>query len=143
MKKSKISGFYKLNADERLKIVKEFAELTDSEVEQLKNTGALKMEIANRMVENVIGSVPIPLGIATNFLINNKDYLIPMAIEETSVIAAASYAAKMARKKGGFFTSSSNPIMIGQIEVVNVRNPHEARLAILKSKEKILEKEKY
>ena len=102
MKSSQISGFYKLSIEERLKIVKAFANLTKEEEKLIKNTGALKAEIANHMIENVIGTIAIPIGIAVNFLINGKDYLIPMAIEEPSVVAAASYAAKIARKRGGF-----------------------------------------
>jgi len=139
-KTSQISGFYKLSPKERVQIVKAFAALTDEEVEALQSTGSLRLELADRMIENVVGAFPLPLGIAVNFLINGKDYLIPMAIEEPSVVAAASYAAKMARVKGGFFTSSTEPIMIGQIQAVNVPNPSEAKKAILDAKEKILEK---
>ncbi len=140
MKTSEISGFYKLSLKERLQIVKEFADLTDEEADLLRSTGSLKLELADRMIENVIGAIPIPLGIAVNFLINSKDYLIPMAIEEPSVVAAASYAAKMARVKGGFHTSSTEPIMIGQVQVVGIRDPNKARMAILEEKEDILKK---
>ncbi len=137
---SQISGFYKLTPKKRVQIVKDFAGLTDEEVETLLSTGSLKMELANRMIENVVGAFPIPLGIAVNFLINGRDYLIPMAIDEPSVVAAASYAAKIARLKGGFFTSSTEPIMIGQIQAVNIDDPYGAKMAILASKEKILQK---
>jgi hydroxymethylglutaryl-CoA reductase len=123
-----------------VQIVKDFAGLTDEEVETLLSTGSLKMELANRMIENVVGVFPIPLGIAVNFLINGRDYLIPMAIDEPSVVAAASYAAKMARLKGGFFTSSTEPVMIGQIQAVNIDDPYGAKMAILAAKEKILQK---
>lgn len=92
------------------------------------------------MIENVIGAIPIPLGIAVNFLINNRDYLIPMAIEEPSVVAAASYAAKMAREGGGFFTSSTPPIMIGQIQAIGIQDPYAAKMRILQAKEEILNK---
>jgi len=92
------------------------------------------------MIENVIGAFPLPLGVATNFLINNRDYLIPMAIEEPSVVAAASHAAKMVRDGGGFNTSSTPPIMIGQIQVVNVKDPNGAKQRILRSKEEIMKK---
>ena len=92
------------------------------------------------MIENVVGAIPMPLGIGVNFLINNRDYLIPMAIEEPSVVAAASYAAKMVRDGGGFFTSSTPPIMIGQIQVVNVKDPHAARMRVIQAKEEILKK---
>jgi len=137
---SHISGFYKLSLNERIKLVKEFAGLTDEDVELLRAPGALNLDLAERMIENVVGTFPVPLGIAVNFLINSRDYLIPMAIEEPSVVAAASYAAKMARSKGGFFTSSTEPIMIGQIQTVKVKDPDKARLAILDTKEEILKK---
>jgi len=137
---SQISGFYNLSLDERIKLVKEFAGLTDEEVELLRAPGSLNLDLAERMIENVVGTFPVPLGIAVNFLINGRDYLIPMAIEEPSVVAAASYAAKMARRKGGFFTSSTEPIMIGQIQTVNVKDPNKARLAIFDAKEEILKK---
>ena len=140
MKTSEISGFYKLSIKDRLQLVKEFADLTDEEVKLVQSTGSLRLELADRMIENVIGAIPMPLAIAVNFLINGKDYLIPMAIEEPSVVAAASYAAKMARVKGGFHTNSTEPIMIGQVQVVGVKDPYRARNAILDSKEEILEK---
>jgi hydroxymethylglutaryl-CoA reductase len=139
-KTSELSGFYKLTPEERVQIVKEFAGLTTEEMQILQSTGSLKMELADRMIENVVGAIPIPLGIAVNFLINGRDYLIPMAIEEPSVVAAASYAAKMARSKGGFFTSSTEPIMIGQIQAVGIRNPYGAKMAILATKNDILKK---
>ena len=139
-KTSKLSGFYKLTPKERVQIVKEFAGLTDEEVEILQSTGSLKLELADRMIENVVGAIPIPLGIAVNFLINGKDYLIPMAIEEPSVVAAASYAAKMARLKGGFFTSSTEPIMIGQIQAVGIKDPYGAKMAIIAAKNEIIKK---
>ena len=123
-----------------MQIVKDFAGLTDEEVETLLSTGSLKLELANRMIENVVGPFPIPLGIAVNFLINGRDYLIPMAIDEPSVVAAASYAAKMTRAKGGFHTSSTEPIMIGQIQAVNIDDPYGAKMAVLAAKEKILQK---
>jgi len=139
-KTSQISGFYKLTPKERIQIVKRFAGLTDEEVKILQSTGSLPLELADRMIENVVGAIPIPLGIAANFLINGRDYLIPMAIEEPSVVAAASYAAKMARLKGGFFTSSTEPIMIGQIQAVGIENPYGAKMSILAAKSEILKK---
>ncbi len=137
---SEFQGFYKLTPKKRAQFVKEFAGLTNEEVKILRSTGSLKLEIADRMIENVVGTIPIPLGIAVNFLINGRDYLIPMAIEEPSVVAAASYAAKMARPKGGFFTSSTEPIMIGQIQTLGVENPSKAKIAILAAKNEILKK---
>lgn len=137
---SRISGFYKLSPEKRVQAVKDFAGLTDEEVKVLQSSSSLGLDLADRMIENVIGVFPLPLGIATNFLINKRDYLIPMAIEEPSVVAAASYAAKMARSKGGFFTSSTEPVMIGQIQAVDVPDPQEAKKAVLAAKKEILEK---
>jgi hydroxymethylglutaryl-CoA reductase len=137
-KTSELPGFYKLSPAERLKFVQEFAGLGDEEVELLRKTGALELEQANRMIENVIGTTELPVGIATNFLINGKDYIVPMAIEEPSVVAAASNAAKMARPRGGFYTESTPPVMIGQIQLVDVKNPSNAEKRILAEKERIL-----
>jgi hydroxymethylglutaryl-CoA reductase len=139
-KTSAISGFYKLSIDERLKVVKEFANLTDEEISMLKASSSLSLELADRMIENVIGVFPMPMGIAVNFLINRRDYLIPMVIEEPSVVAAASYGAKMTRSKGGIFTSSTEPIMIGQIQAVKIKDPYRARMAIIEAKDEILKK---
>ena len=137
-KSSSISGFYKLSPKERLALVKEFADLSDEECDLLQNTGSLPLAAADRMIENVVGAFPLPLGIGVNFLINNRDYLIPMAIEEPSVVAAASYAAKMVRDGGGFHTSSTPPVMIGQIQVVGISDPDAARLRVLEAKAEIL-----
>lgn len=139
-KSSAISGFYKLTPNERLAKIKEFADLTDEETAVLTKTSALPMEIADRMIENVVGVFPLPLGIGVNFQINSKDYLIPMATEEPSVVAAASYAAKMARDSGGFHTSSTVPLMIGQIQAVGIKDPYAARQRVLAAKEEILKK---
>src|SRR5712692_2169773 len=136
---SNLGSFYKLSVEERLRIVQEFSGLSDQEVNTLR-TGALPVPSAQRMIENVVGVLPVPLGIAVNFLVNDKDYLIPMAIEEPSVVAAASHAAKMARAKGGFKTSSTEPIMIGQVQLVKCPSPRDAEKAILSSKQDILDK---
>jgi hydroxymethylglutaryl-CoA reductase len=139
VKKSMISGFYKLKPKERLSLVKDFAGLSEEECDLLLNTGSLPLEAADRMIENVVGAFPLPLGIGVNFLINNRDYLIPMAIEEPSVVAAASYASKMARAGGGFHTSSTAPVMIGQIQVVNVADADEAKQRVLAATQEILD----
>jgi hydroxymethylglutaryl-CoA reductase len=123
-----------------LKLVKEFADLTEEEAVLLQDTGSLPLDLADRMIENVVGMFPLPLGIAVNFLINENDYLIPMAIEEPSVVAAASYAAKMVRDGGGFHTSSTSPIMIGQVQVLGVKDPYAARMRLLQEKAEILQK---
>lgn len=123
MKSSEFSGFYKLTPEERLGEVAEFAGLTEEEKDLLLNSGALSINQTDRMIENVIGVFQLPVGVAINFLINGKDYLIPMAVEEPSVVAAASNAAKIVRKTGGFYTSSTGPIMIGQVQVIGVKSP--------------------
>lgn len=115
-----------------------FADLTNDEVKLLSETGALKAELANRMIENIIGVMPVPLGIAVNFLINGKEYMVPMAIEEPSVVAAASHAAKLARPEGGFITNSTSPVMIGQIQIVDVKDPHGTKVEILSRRNEIL-----
>jgi hydroxymethylglutaryl-CoA reductase len=139
-KSSVISGFYKLSPKERLTLVKEFADLTEEETRLLQESCSLPIEVADHMVENFIGVFPEPMGVAVNFQINGKDYLIPMATEEPSVIAAASYAAKMVRDGGGFHTSSTEPIMIGQIQVAKLRDPEYAQAKILSSRLEILKK---
>jgi hydroxymethylglutaryl-CoA reductase len=138
-KTSKISGFYKLAPGERLKKVAEFADLSEEEVKALSQSGSLDLSIADIMIENVIGTLSMPLGVATNFKINGKDYIVPMCTEESSVVAAASNAAKISRLKGGFSTESDEPVMIGQIQLIDVPNPNEAKEAILANKEKLLE----
>jgi len=138
-KTSRIEGFYKLPMAERLKIVKTFADLTDEEAMALAGLGGADPSISDKMVENAVGSFHMPLGIAVNFRINDKDYLIPMAIEEPSVIAAASNSAKMARVKGGFWTSSTPPIMIGQVQLTGIKDPSRAKHVILERKHEILE----
>jgi hydroxymethylglutaryl-CoA reductase len=140
VKSSLISGFYKLSPKDRLALLKQFADLSDAECKLLGNTGSLPLDLADHMIENVVGAMPIPFGIGVNFLINEHDYLIPMVIEEPSVVAAASYAAKMVRDGGGFHTSSTPPVMIGQIQVVGVEEPEAAKLRVLGAKQEILKK---
>ena len=135
---SRIPGFYKLTPEERLRRVAEFANLTPEEQELLRRFGALDEATANRMIENVVGVFQLPLGIAVNFLINGRDYLIPMAIEEPSVVAAASNAAKMTREGGGVYTQSTESLMIGQIQLVDVKDPYGARCEVLRNKDEIL-----
>ncbi|MEM4389293.1 MAG: hydroxymethylglutaryl-CoA reductase, degradative [Candidatus Micrarchaeia archaeon] len=118
MKSSAISGFYKLSVEERVRLVKEFAGLSEAEVALLRN--ALSIETANRMIENVVGLHALPIGIATYFTINGRELLIPMVIEEPSVVAAASHAAKLARPGGGFQAEADASLMIGQIQLVGI-----------------------
>jgi hydroxymethylglutaryl-CoA reductase len=137
MRTSRIS-VYKLAPKERLELIKDFAGLNDDEITVLSNMGSLE-GLADRMIENAVGSMPLPVGIGANFVINGTDYLIPMAIEEPSVVAAASNAAKIARERGGFQTSSTEPIMIGQIQVTNIPDPLSAKFTILAHKQRILD----
>lgn len=138
-KSSEVSGFYRLSPQKRVQFVKNFSGLTDEEVEQLISMHSLKIEDANRMIENVVGGITLPMGVAVNFLIDGKDYLIPMAMEEASVVAASSKAAGIARKKGGFHTKYSGSIMRAQIQVIDV-DTKKATQAILKARKEILEK---
>src|SRR2546425_1091792 len=138
MKSSEVSGFYKKSPQDRWQVIQSFGELSDAEIETIQNTGALKFDQVDRMIENVVGAMPVPLGIAVNFQVNGREYLVPMAIEEPSVVAAASNAARMARGRGGFSASTSGPIMIGQIQLVGVSDPHGARMTILHHEDEIL-----
>ena len=138
MKKSNYSGFYKLSVEERLDEVVKFANLDKEDIENIKNTDALDISKADNMVENVIGRFTLPMGVALNFKINDKDYIIPMVSEEASVIAAASNAAKLARSSGGFYTSNTGSIMIAQIQIVGVKDVNYTRMVIYENKEKIL-----
>jgi hydroxymethylglutaryl-CoA reductase len=139
MKRSDISGFHKLSPEEKLRTVREFAGLDEEETGLIRKTGRLDLDTAGRMIENVIGTFELPFGIATNFMINGKDYIIPMVLEEPSVVAAASNAAKLARSSGGFTTESDEPVMIGQIQVVGVPDMERAKRDILANKERIFE----
>ncbi|HSA76383.1 MAG TPA: hydroxymethylglutaryl-CoA reductase, degradative [Nitrosarchaeum sp.] len=121
MSDSSISKFFEKTRKERLDIVSDFANLTDEELEILQNNeGGISFEKADKMIENAIGTFSLPLGIATSFKINGKDYLVPMVIEEPSVIAAASKGAKIARIKGGFKATADESYSIGQIQVLDV-----------------------
>ena len=121
MPDSSISKFFEKSRKERLDIVASFANLSNEELDILQNeNGGISYDQADKMVENAIGTFSLPLGIATNFKINGKDYLIPMVIEEPSVIAAASKGAKVARIKGGFEVTADESYSIGQIQVLDV-----------------------
>lgn len=138
-KTSRIPGFYKLSMRERLKIVAEWSSLTGEEIKVLSELGNLPEKIADSMIENVVGGMTYPFAVATNFLINGKDYLVPMVIEETSVVAAASNAAKMLRYGKGIIAEAGPQEMIGQIHLVKVTSPHYKAAKILEHKQEILE----
>ncbi|OYT28581.1 hydroxymethylglutaryl-CoA reductase, degradative [Thermoplasmatales archaeon ex4572_165] len=135
-KSSKISGFYKLSIEQRIEIVKKFSDISDEDISNLKKP--IDLSLADTMIENVIGTFEIPIGIAMNFTINGEDKLIPMATEESSVVAAASNAAKIARIHGGFKTEISDPLMIGQIQILGVKDIPKAASAIIEKKQEIL-----
>jgi len=135
---SRLPAFFQLTPHERAQRVQDFASLSDAELALLGDTGGLSLDQAERMIENVVGVYGLPLGIVTNFRINGRDYLIPMAIEEPSVVAGLSYAAKLVRQGGGFHTSSDEPLMIGQIQVLDVADPAAARQRLLAAKDELL-----
>ncbi len=138
MKTSSYSGFFKLSVEERLNEVAEFADLTEEEKAIITSADSLDEDKADHMIENVIGKYALPMGIAMNFMINGKDVLIPMVVEEPSVVAACSNAAKMSRPAGGFIASTSGNIMIAQIQVLNVAVPFAAKSMVIEKKDEIM-----
>lgn len=136
-KSSRLPGFYDLNVAERADIVAQWAGLTVEELAVLEE--GLSSAQADQMIENVVGTHALPLGIAANFTINGCDYLIPMAIEEPSVVAGASFAARLVRQGGGFSTSSTEPLMIAQMQVVDIADPWAARFDLLAAKQRLLD----
>lgn len=129
MKTSRLPGLYKLGLAERVAVVAEWAGLSDDEAAVLAGEGLTPAQ-ADHMIENALGTYALPLGVAANFLINGRDYLIPMAVEEPSVLAAVSHAAKLIRAGGGFAAEASTPVMIGQVQVLDVPDPAAATLAL-------------
>jgi hydroxymethylglutaryl-CoA reductase len=135
---SEISGFYRKSIAERRAFVKEWGGLTDDEARAFEFPPGVDPGAVDRMIENVIGVMPLPLGVATNFRVNERDYLVPMAIEEPSVVAAASNAAKVARATGGFQAQTTAPVMIGQVQILDVPDPVAARIRLLGRKDDLL-----
>lgn len=138
MKTNNYSGFHKLSVSQRAAEVAEFANLTEDELRLITEPGALHNDVADKVIENVIGTYQLPMGVAMNFIINGKEVLVPMVVEEASIIAAAFNAAKMARPGGGFTTSYTGNIMIAQIQTIGISNPYFAKQVILHHKEEIL-----
>ncbi|MDH5199846.1 MAG: hydroxymethylglutaryl-CoA reductase, degradative [Candidatus Bathyarchaeota archaeon] len=136
---SRISGYYKKTVEERVSIAAEMADLTSDEVELLRSGGGLGLEAADRMIENVVGTIEYPLGVAVNFRINGRDRLVPMAIEEPSVVAAASNMARLMREGDGIKASCTDPVMIGQIQVLDVPDMDGAKKALTEAKESLLD----
>ncbi|GIK41539.1 MAG: 3-hydroxy-3-methylglutaryl coenzyme A reductase [Chloroflexota bacterium] len=130
------AGFYKLTQSERLQKLAEYTGLQADDLSAMRFS--LSAEQAEVMIENVVGRYTLPLGLATNFLINGEEVLVPMVVEEPSIVAAVSYAAKLARAEGGFRTASSEPLMIGQVQVLDVANLDEAAARLMAAEEKLL-----
>jgi hydroxymethylglutaryl-CoA reductase len=137
---SEIGKFYQLSMKERQEIVQEnVGTLTSEEINLYQNYGSLGESLTDQLVENSIGTIEVPLGVAVNFIVNGKDVLIPMATEESSVVAAASHAAKLARPTGGFIATTTGSVMFSQIQLVGISDLHGAKMKILENKEEILE----
>jgi hydroxymethylglutaryl-CoA reductase len=136
---SRIPGFYDKSQPERAEIAAAWAGLEAAAKAALDGSGGLTPEQADHMVENVMGLHALPLGVAVNFQVNGRDVLVPMVIEEPSVVAGASFMAKLVREGGGFQAHISDPLMIGQMQILDAPNLHAARLALLEQKAHILE----
>ncbi|HLR15954.1 MAG TPA: hydroxymethylglutaryl-CoA reductase, degradative [Bacillota bacterium] len=137
---SRIPGFYKHSVEERRALIARMHQFSDEEMEQFSSAVSLPVETADKMIENVIGTFGLPLGLGLNFLINDKEYVIPMAVEEASIVASASYIAKIVRDAGGFKTEATERVMIGQIQVVGCEDFHAAKEAIESQKDTLIQK---
>ena len=137
MTTSRISGFYNMTLDERRQKLADAAALTPPDLGAW-TSGGISADAADHMIENVIGLHSLPLGIALNFMVNGKDVLVPMTLEEPSVVAGASFMAKLARAGGGYQATTTDPLMIGQMQVINVINLNEAKLKIYEKKAELL-----
>src|SRR4051812_7313985 len=135
---SRLPGFYKLSPEERFTKVVEASDTDAEAIEALRTTDGDLLRLADGMVENVVGVMALPLGIGANFRVNGKDYLVPMATEEPSVVAAASNLASVAREHGGFFCSADEPVMIAQVQIIDVADPHAAKLRLFEHREELL-----
>jgi len=134
-----LKKFYELSPDQRLEHLAESAGLGAEDQAVLRSSGALSIDQADHMIENAIGSFQLPLGIAQNFLINGREVPVPMAIEEPSVVAGASFMARLARSGGGFTTMSDPPEMIGQIQILDLKDPQKSKENLLGHKNELLE----
>ena len=134
---SRISGFHKMSAEERLSLVESFAGLDSQTKAQLAQPGNLDPHIVDHMIENAIGTMSIPVGIAVNMKVDGRDVLVPMATEESSVIAAVCNSARQCYDSGGFITSVSGNLMIAQVQLAQVTDPENARICIVERREEI------
>ena len=135
---SRLPGFYNRTLDERRAELGRGALLSPAELAALTGEAGLSADQAEHMIENVVGIYSLPLGIALNFVVNGREVLVPMAVEEPSVVAGASFMAKLARAGGGFVAHTTDPEMIGQLQILDVPDLASARLAILEQKERLL-----
>ncbi len=136
---SRIPKFYKMSVDERVRTVHHHGWIDQDDYQTLQSgRHTLSVQLADKMIENVIGVMGLPVGLGLNFLINNKDYVVPLVVEEPSIVAALSSAAKLAREAGGFEVESQRPMLIGQVQIVDVPNPQKAKNALLEKKDQIL-----
>jgi hydroxymethylglutaryl-CoA reductase len=135
---SRLPGFFKLSPQERFDRVLEARGIDAEAIADLRTDDAALLRLADGMVENVVGVMALPLGVGANFRVNGKDHLVPMVTEEPSVVAAASNLAQVARVHGGFFCSADEPVMIAQIQVVGVADPHAARLRLFEHRDELL-----
>ncbi|MGQ3355751.1 MAG: hydroxymethylglutaryl-CoA reductase, degradative [Phreatobacter sp.] len=135
---SRLENYRSLEPADRVAMLADAVGLTETEKAMLTAPGALPLTRANGMIENVVGTFELPFGVATNFQVNGRDYLVPMAVEEPSVVAAASYMARIARGCGGFETSSTLPIMRAQVQIVGLTDPYGARLRLLGARDEIV-----
>jgi hydroxymethylglutaryl-CoA reductase len=135
---SRIPGFYNISLDERRSVLAARGMLSPENLAALYGDAGISIDQAQHMIENVVGLYALPLGIALNFVINGRDVLIPMVVEEPSIVAGASYMAKLARIGGGFVASTTAPEMIGQIQILDVSDLNSARQAILEAKDELL-----
>ncbi|MFW9937631.1 MAG: hydroxymethylglutaryl-CoA reductase, degradative [Candidatus Thorarchaeota archaeon] len=135
---SDISGFYRLSMEERQLLLSKLTNLDEEDLKLLKNFGYFIPSQMDTLIENVVGSYQLPFGLAFNFKVNKKDYIIPMVIEEPSVVAAASNAAKIARKHGGFYSENVKPIMISQIQLTQLKDIETTKVLLNENKEKII-----
>ena len=135
---SRLNGFYKLEVEERRRMIAELANLSEAQVAALAASGDLDDASADRMIENVIGTMSLPVGVATNFIVDKKHYVVPFCLEESSVVAAASNMAKRCHSKGGFTSNNDAPMMIAQIQLLNVQDHTSAIEQIENSKNDLM-----
>ena len=136
---SRIPSFFRMRVEDRLSALHERGLVSDDDLSALRSGDhALKLDVADKMIENVVGVFGLPLGLGLNFLIDGRDYVVPLCVEEPSIVAGLSGAARTARLSGGYETQTTDPVLIGQVQVVNVADPASARLALLKSEQEIV-----